>query len=420
MLVHEKETKNVTSFESPTASTTYPVVGTNQTAYYDNSGLISAPSVGQPFYGQNASYPGNAPQYKDNGDGTVSDLVTGLMWQKSPDTNGDGVISFADKMIFDQALAAAPSLNLAGYTDWRLPSIKELYSLIMFSGAEPLPSDTSPGGAVPFINTAYFGFAYGDLSAGERIIDAQYATSTLYVSTTMSGNRTMFGVNFPDGRIKGYPTDYVEGPVTNSESGTPRATPGMQKKYYVLYVRGNADYGNNEFEDNGDGTITDKATGLMWMKNDSSKDMSWEDALSYAASLHYAGHDDWRLPDVKQLQSIVDYTRSPATTQSPAIDPLFNCTQIINEAGQTDYPQYSTSTTHSRQSTADGGRACYICFGRGMGYMSAHGGWADVHGAGTQRSDPKTGDPSQYPDGDGPQGDAMRIKNYVRLVRIPD
>jgi hypothetical protein len=43
--------------------------------------------------------------------------------------------------------------------------------------------------------------------------------------------------------------------------------------------------------------------------------------------------------------------------------------------------------------------------------------WIDVHGAGAQRSDPKTGDPANYPTGFGPQGDAIRIYNYVRLVR---
>jgi hypothetical protein len=43
--------------------------------------------------------------------------------------------------------------------------------------------------------------------------------------------------------------------------------------------------------------------------------------------------------------------------------------------------------------------------------------WMDVHGAGAQRSDPKSGDPGQYPTGHGPQGDAIRINNYVRCVR---
>lgn len=50
-----------------------------------------------------------------------------------------------------------------------------------------------------------------------------------------------------------------------------------------------------------------------------------------------------------------------------------------------------------------------------MGYM--RGGWLDVHGAGAQRSDPKAGDPADYPQGRGPQGDAVRILNHVRCVR---
>jgi len=65
----------------------------------------------------------------------------------------------------------------------------------------------------------------------------------------------------------------------------------------------------------------------------------------------------------------------------------------------------------------NGTEANYICFGRGMGYISIWGGWIDVHGAGAQRSDPKVGDPNAFPQGRGPQGDAVRIYNYVRLVR---
>ena len=41
----------------------------------------------------------------------------------------------------------------------------------------------------------------------------------------------------------------------------------------------------------------------------------------------------------------------------------------------------------------------------------------DVHGAGAQRSDPKAGNPADFPKGRGPQGDVIRIYNYVRLVR---
>jgi hypothetical protein len=330
------------------------------------------------------------------------------MWEKSPDRNGDDVIDYYDKMIYSTALSNASSCNTGGYTDWRLPTIKEQYSLIMYYGAEPSPTATSQGNAVPFINTNYFDFAYGDLEASshgatsdERIIDAQYATSSIYVSTTMNGNSTMFGVNFADGRIKGYPANNV-------------------KKYCVLYVRNNSTYGTNIFTDNGDGTISDTATNLMWMQNDNGEGILWENALSYAENYTYADYSDWRLPDTKELQSILDYSRSPETTSSAAINALFNCTQITNEAGNADYAYYWSNTTFCSQNTTDGTDACYVSFGRAMGYMSTYGGWIDVHGAGAQRSDPKTGDPTDYPTGFGPQGDAIRIYNYVRLVRDID
>ncbi len=391
--------------------TGYPVVGTNQTTFYNNSTTISAPSEGEDFYGQNANYPGNVPQYVDNGDGTVTDMVTGLMWQNSFDHNGDGSVDYDDKLSYDEILDIPASVSTGGYTDWRMPTIKEQYSLIMFSGRDIAVEGTSTLGLIPFINTEYFEFAYGDTDAGERLIDMQCATTNEYVSTEVE--RTVFGVNFADGRIKGYGIQMM----------------GGEKAFNYLLVRGNASYGINDFIDNGDGTITDRATELMWMQNDNEEGILWEDALSYSENMEYAGHSDWRLPNAKELQSILDYTRSPQTSQSPAIDPLFTCTQITNEAGEADYPWYWSSTTHARQTGMEGGSAAYVSFGRCLGNMPARPApgeqvmndgttnWIDVHGAGAQRSDPKAGDPTEYADGRGPQGDAIRIYNHVRLVR---
>ncbi len=377
--------------------TGYPVVSTNQSVFYDTSNVISAPSSGSSFYGQDAQYTRNEIQYQNNGDGTITDMVTGLMWQKSPDKDGDGDIDAADKKTYAQAVSGASTCTTGGYGDWRLPTIKELYSLIIFSGVDPSGyTGTSTSGLIPFINTDYFDFAYGDTQAGERIIDAQYASSNMYVDGPL-----LFGVNFADGRIKGYGLQMPFG--------------GSEKTFSVLYVRGNTGYGINNFVDNGDSTINDNATGLMWMKNDSKAGMTWENALSYSENLQYAGYSDWRLPDAKELQSIIDYIRSPGTTNSAAIDPLFNVSPITNEAGQLDYAFYWSSTTHSNWSAVSGGFAAYVSFGRAMGYMD--GRWQDVHGAGAQRSDPKFGDPNEFPFGNGPQGDAIRILNYVRCVR---
>lgn len=389
----------------------FPVVDTDQVIFYDTINEISEPAPGESFFGQDAHYTGNAPEYQDNGDGTVTDLVTGLMWQQSPDFDGDGDIDYEDKMSYSEALATADTFSLAGYDDWRLPSIKEMYSLIIFSGKDPSGySGTSTAGLVPFLDTNYFDFAYGDLSAGERLIDAQMASSNLYVGLTMGGDETMFGVNFADGRIKGYPTGPMPGQTED-------------KQFYVMYVRGNTDYGINNYVDHGNETITDNATGLMWTQDDDGEGMIWEEALSYAENFELAGYTDWRLPNAKELHSILDYTRAPSVTNSAAIDPIFNCTMITDEGGNDNYPFYWSGTTHaSWQANAPGGFGAYVCFGDGLGWMeeppmSGNYTLMDVHGAGAQRSDPKVGDPANWPFGHGPQGDVIRIYNFVRLVR---
>ncbi len=397
----------------------YPIVDTNQTKTYGNTSDIAPPAAGTAFYGQDAQFTGNQPRYVDNGDGTVTDLVTGLMWQQA----------VGDKVTYDEAVAGADSFDLAGYTDWRLPTIKELYSLMDFSGEDMRPE--SRFGSHPFINTNYFDFEYGDTSAGERIIDSQWATSTTYTGESSVFGKLMFGVNFADGRIKGYPTGALQAgadlPVAGANGRAPTKPAGApgkgpvnaEKTFFVRYVRGNTAYGENDFVDNGDGTVSDFATGLMWSRGDSGHGMNWEDALAYVQELneqYYLGCSDWRLPDAKELQSIVDYERSPDATDSAAIDPVFNATSIINEAGEKDWPFYWTSTSHVSESGAQ--EAVYIAFGRGLGCTNGH--WSDVHGAGCQRSDPKSGYASQYPTGRGPQGDAVRILNYVRAVRDID
>lgn len=406
---------------------TYPIVGTGQTKCYDDRGEITPPKPGQPFYGQDAQFRINLAGYTLNADGlTVRDNVTGLTWQRSPDTDGNGILNRSDKLTLPQAQALPAKLNAAkfgGFDDWRLPTIKELYSLFDGRGTDPseptMDADTSR--LTPYLDTKFFKFAYGDTRTGERVIDSQYASSTRYVGKGARGFDKLFGVNFADGRIKGY------------DLFMPGGRAG--KIFFVICVRGNPAYGKNDLRDNGNGTITDRATGLMWSKADSGKGMNWQDALAWVQQKNadrFLGHDDWRLPSVKELQSIVDYTRSPDTSQSPAIDPLFTCTAFTNEARQVDWPFYWSATTHA--GLRGGGAAMYVAFGRASGWMPPGGmggppgagpradvraelRLVDVHGAGAQRSDPKAGNPTDYPRGRGPQGDVIRINNFVRLVR---
>ena len=377
----------------------YPIVDTNQTLFFSNDAIIDAPAVGEDFYGQDASFVGNAQSYTDNGDGTVTDNVTGLTWQQDP----------GEKMTWPEAVAYLDEFNeaaLGGYSDWRIPTIKELYSLTDFSGMTRMSSDTS----IPYINTDYFVFTYGDAAGENRFIDSQIMTITIYNSTTLGGNTTVFGYNFADGRIKGYELD---------------------KDVYCDFVRGNTNYGQNLFVDNGDETITDQATGLMWTQNDSGYykarteadgTLNWQEALEWVQEMNdeaFLGYSDWRLPDVKELQSIVDYSKATILTGDAAIDDLFYSTPIINYFGEDDFGYYWSGTTHNDTSASptEYNAASYVVFGKAMGTMN--GEEVDAHGSGSQKSDPKTGIRSDYPapDENAPQGDEQRVYNMVRLVR---
>lgn len=281
--------------------------------------------------------------------------------------------------------------------------MKELFSLINYNGKVQSGATTSAG-CIPYVDTTVFQFLYGTDRGETRIIDSQFVSSNKYVSTVMGFNQPcVFGVNLADGRIKCYP---------------------LNKNFEVYYVRGtptggSVAYGTNSFTDKGDQTILDSNTGLQWMKSDSGSvsnagAMDWASALKYCEGSTFAGYSDWRLPTAKEAHTISDYTRSPKTTNSPALPAIFSATSLKVEDGAMDWGWEWTSTT-----LWDGNVnwAIYVTRGRAMGYMN--GAWIDVHGAGAIRSDPKHNDGTTYPTGHGPQGDAVRVKNFVRCVRTP-
>jgi hypothetical protein len=63
------------------------------------------------------------------------------------------------------------------------------------------------------------------------------------------------------------------------------------------------------FTDNGDGTVTDSRTGLVWQKQDDGTTKTWKNAITYCEGLTLGGQSDWRLPNVKELKTIVDNSK---------------------------------------------------------------------------------------------------------------
>jgi hypothetical protein len=115
----------------------------------------------------------------------------------------------------------------------------------------------------------------------------------------------------------------------------------------------------------------------------------------------------------------VDYTRAPDAKdpgqQGPAINPIFDISETES--------WFWTSTTllEAPPHLGSGSHAVYITFGQAFGYMqdrkTGNKTQMNVHGTGAQRSDPKSGDPADWEGGFGPQGDEIRIYNYVRCIR---
>jgi len=248
------------------------VPDTGQADCYNDANYIACQSPGGDYYGQDAQYSCNPRSYTDLGTGIVRDNITDLEWQQN---------SPYDTYRWQEAVDYCNNLELGGHSDWRLPSIKELSTLVDSSIPDPGPT----------VNVAYFpdtvGSAYSD-----------------YWSSDAEAHNTSYAwiVHFGDGSVK---------------------TSAKINRLNVRAVRG--EQASDSIVDNGDGTITDPGTGLMWeIKTDDGgpRDLdnacTWQEALAYCENLALADYDDWRLPNRNELQSLIDYGR-----YGPSIDPVF-------------------------------------------------------------------------------------------------
>jgi hypothetical protein len=349
----------------------FAVTDAMQTTFYDAAGnVIDAPEPGNTLYGQDAQHQGLQPSYTDNGDGTVTDNNSGLVWQKTPP---------ADKMTYDEAKAYVENLEIGGYTDWRLPTIKESFSIANLGGSLNV-EDISK--AVPYIDTEYFDFFYDK----NKPYTGSYWTSTVIKMPPQNEyekQQQNYGFNWADGHLKSYGDGYYR-------DGTAM---GNSIPAGVRAVRGEEGvYGVNDFADNGDGTVTDRATGFMWSKQDSgyiNDDASvrlpddenfglgrtWVDTLAWVQKMNdakYLGYDDWRLPDAKELQSIVQYGK----TLLPATD------ANTFDLSRSDVYMWTSTTSGDFPDTA-----LYFAFGKAWGINLMSGGAPAGQGSDGEKPD---------------------------------
>ena len=216
-------------------------------------------------FGEDSDYTINPPSYTDNGDGTITDDVTGLMWQK---TDGGSVV-------WEDAIAYADLLSLAGHQDWRLPTSDELFGILDHSQHNPALDITCfpPSGA-------------------------QY----WWTCKTRADDPSRVWVVNEGGGI---------GAHRMSESDHA----GGDKRIHVRCVRGQTAQPTLRWMDNNDGTVTDLPTHLIWQRTGSETKMTWEQALAHAEDLVLAGQEDWRLPNIKELRTLTDISQT-----NPAVD----------------------------------------------------------------------------------------------------
>lgn len=198
----------------------------------------------------------------------VRDDVTGLIWEVKTDSGSihDKDNRYAWQVAQDTFIAQLNSDNYGGHSDWRLPTHKELTVLV------------HRGKNIPAINTHYF----------PNTISEAYWTST-----TLDNVENAYSVYFNAGDTHGY---------------------NKSQNWYVRAVRGGQNFSN--FADNDDGTVTDTVTGLMWQQTEAGE-MTWEKAIDYCETLKLGGYDDWRLPNINELQSIVSDNK-----YNPSIDTI--------------------------------------------------------------------------------------------------
>lgn len=276
--------------------------------------LVQAGSVDLPRTGQTTSYAAGddgdieagvawpISRFTDNGDGTITDSLTGLMWLKDA-----GCFGFRH---WESAVGVVSHFNSApddyncedysgGYSDWVLPNINEIESLL---NAE----EASNGGWLE--------------SQGFVDIQAQYWSSTTHAEFTEQA--WYFGTGGSIAYSSKTPTNFRVWPVRSTSSFCAALWQTGQTVSYTAgddgELRRGVSWPNPRFTDDGDGTVTDNLTSLIWLKDSNCLGVkTWlaafdtvadfnTDPAKYNCEDYSDNNDDWRLPNRKEFLSLVD------------------------------------------------------------------------------------------------------------------
>ena len=305
------------AFTYPAFSATVQLPQTGQTKCYDTA----YKETGCAGTGQDgdirAGIEWPIPRFTVNGE-CIADNLTGLMWTR------DGNLPNSTKN-WNDAIDYANSLNNAGfcgYSDWRLPNVNELESL----------ANADKNDSAAWLNTQDF----TNVQSSYYWSSTTYAASATFGLIVDMGNGYSPGGNMKDGTLYVWPVRGSTAPPAllwkTGQTQTYRTGDDGAHKEGVAWP-------SPRFDVPGDGTVIDNLTGLTWTRDANVPGPSpctpatvktWQDALNYVACLNshsYLGYTDWRLPNRKQLLSLIDRSQSepPLLSGHPFHNVQLNC-----------------------------------------------------------------------------------------------
>lgn len=319
---------------------------TGQTKCYDSVGsLIDCVGTGQD--GElKKGIPWPDPRFVDHGNGTITDMLTGLMWLKDADCaytigyNPDGNDPIIGAMSWFNAIDFVKKMNArtidacgsyaAGHTDWRLPTPRELESLINYGANNNFAWLTNRG----FLNVKAKEIGCFDVWSA-----CSYWTSTTQVGISGYALAVELETLVIYSRNKNFDNSnpVLVWPVRADSTVVNPPAPVIASGQIECYDAANTTipcsgtgqdgetqagkhWSAQRFIDNGDETITDTFTNLMWLKSSPYNGGTWKFALDYAKGMNTGlneglGYTDWYIPNAHEALSLVSWHANPALPQ---------------------------------------------------------------------------------------------------------